>query len=297
VILRPEGAKKRGRPPGRSQQATKLIKVMHGLIKVSQPISVRGVGYKLFVRGLIDSVSRNDMQTVSRLLKAAREEGIIPWPWIVDETRELERVPTWSNPEEYARCVAQSYRRDFWDQQPYRIMVVSEKGTVRGVLQPVLDHYAVGFRVMHGFSSATTAHDISEDYDGRPLIILYVGDFDPSGMFMSEVDLLNRFSKYNGDHIILKRIALTREQVVKLPSFPATDKHKDPRYKWFVRNYGDECWELDAMDPNDLRALVEKTIENLIEPVAWARCEEINMAEQASLRTVLDAWNGRGSTA
>ena len=35
-------------------------------------------------------------------------------------------------------------------------MVWSEKGTVRGVLQPVLDDYAVGFRVMHGFSSATT---------------------------------------------------------------------------------------------------------------------------------------------
>ena len=43
-----------------------------------------------------------------------------------------------------------------------------------------------------------------------------------------------------------------------LPSFPASDKKKDPRYKWFVRNYGNRCWELDAMDPNDLRACVEQ---------------------------------------
>jgi hypothetical protein len=291
MILRPEGAKKRGRPPGRSQQATKLIKVMYDLAKVSQPISVRGVGYKLFVRGLIDSMSRNDMQRVSRLLKEAREESIIPWPWIADETRALERVATWSNPEEYARCVAQSYRRDFWDQQPYRIQVWSEKGTVRGVLKPALDPYAVGFNPVHGFDSATDLHNVCEDFCGRPLIILYVGDFDPSGLWMSEEDLPNRFAKYGGSPITLKRIALTREQVAGLPSFPATDKRKDPRYKWFVRNYGDECWELDAMDPNDLRALVEKTIENLIEPAAWARCEEINQAEQASLRTVLDAWN------
>ena len=42
---------------------------------------------------------------------------------------------------------------------------------------------------MHGFSSATTVHDIAEDDDGRDLIVLYVGDFDPSGMFMSEEDL------------------------------------------------------------------------------------------------------------
>ena len=48
-----------------------------------------------------------------------------------------------------------SYRRDFWDQQPHRVQVWSEKGTVRGVLAPVLDHYAVGFLPVHGFSSAT----------------------------------------------------------------------------------------------------------------------------------------------
>ena len=114
-------------------------------------------------------------------------------------------------------------------------MMVSEKGTVRGLQRPVLDDFAVGFQVMHGFSSATIVHDISEDDDGRPLIILYVGDFDPSGMFMSEEDLPNRFSKYDGDHVMLKRIALTREHVNGLLSFPARDKKKDPRYKWFVQ--------------------------------------------------------------
>ena len=87
------------------------------------------------------------MQRVYRLLKEAREQGDIPWEWIVDETRALERTSTWDDPAEYARCVARSYRRDFWNQQPVRVEVWSEKGTVRGVLAPVLDHYAVGFRV------------------------------------------------------------------------------------------------------------------------------------------------------
>ena len=100
-------------------------------------------------------MARNEMQRVYRLLKEAREQGIIPWEWIVDETRAIERVSTWDDPAEYARCVAQSYRRDFWDQQPHRVQVWSEKGTVRGVLAPVLDHYAVGFLPVHGFSSAT----------------------------------------------------------------------------------------------------------------------------------------------
>ena len=275
---------------GMAQRSLDLIEAMRAEAKAAQPITGRGVGYKLFSAGVIPSMERAEMQRVYRLLKEAREQGHIPWSWIVDETRELERVSTWANPAEYARCVARSYRRDFWDQQPRRVMVVSEKGTVRGLLRPVLDDFAVGFQVMHGFSSATIVHDISEDDDGRPLIILYVGDFDPSGMFMSEEDLPNRFSKYDGDHVTLRRIALTREHVNGLLSFPARDKRKDPRYKWFVRNYGHRCWELDAMDPNELRACVKREIKKLIEPVAWKRCEIVNKAEQDSLRGILQKW-------
>jgi hypothetical protein len=267
-----------------------LIDAMYAAAQKASPITGRGIGYKLFTAGLIPSMARSEMQRVYRLLKEAREEGTIPWDWIVDETRAIERTSTWSDPTEYARCVAQSYRRDFWDQQPHRVQVWSEKGTVRGVLAPVLDEYAVGFLPVHGFSSATAAHDIAEDDDGRDLIVLYVGDLDPSGMYMSEEDLPARFAKYDGEHVKLRRIALTGNQLVGLPSFPASDKRKDPRYQWFVRNFGHHCWELDAMDPNDLRTCVEREINKLIEPEAWERCEVVNKAEQESLRTVLDGW-------
>jgi hypothetical protein len=286
-----ETCSKKGR--GMARASLDLIDAMFAIAQAAHPITGRGVGYKLFTRGLIASVARSEMQRVYRLLKEARERGIIPWDWIVDETRAIERVSTWADPAEYARCVAKSYRRDFWDQQPHRVQVWSEKGTVRGVLAPVLDHYAVGFLPVHGFSSATAAHNIAEDDDGRELIVLYVGDFDPSGMFMSEQDLPARFAKYDGGHIKLRRIALTREQVTDLPSFPAADKRKDPRYRWFVTNFGDRCWELDAMDPNDLRDCVEREIVRLIEPIAWQRCEVVNKAERESLKTLLEKWGER----
>jgi hypothetical protein len=283
-----ETCSKKGR--GMARRSLDLIQAMYDAAKAAQPITGRGIGYKLFTAGLIPSMSRADMQRVYRLLKEARERDHIPWEWIVDETRALERVPTWDDPAQYARAVARSYRRDFWNQQPVRCEVWSEKGTVRGVLAPVLDDYAVGYRVMHGFSGATTVYDVSQDDDGRELNVLYVGDFDPSGMFMSEKDLPARSSKYGGDHITLRRIALTREQVNGLPSFPAADKRKDPRYEWFRANYGERCWELDAMDPNDLRSCVENAIAELIEPVAWKRCEIVNKAEQDSLRGILQKW-------
>jgi hypothetical protein len=240
------GSKK---PRGMARGTLDLIAAMYGIAEAAQPITGRGVGYKLFTAGLTASMHKNEMQKVYRLLRIGREQGDIPWSWIVDETRELERVSTWSDPAEYARVVATSYRRDFWDQQPYRVMVCSEKGTTRGLLKPVLDRYAVGFRVMHGFTSATEVYDIARDNDRRDLIVLYVGDFDPSG-----------------------------------------HKRKDPRYSWFVDRYGTSCWEIDAMDPRDLRACVEEHIRQLIEPTAWARCETVNAAELESLQTILSNW-------
>ena len=283
-----ETRSKKGR--GKAKASLDLIDAMHRIAAAVQPVSGRGIGYKLFTAGLIPSMDRAVMQRVYRLLREAREEGIIPWEWIVDESREFERTSTWDNPEQYARAAARSYRRDFWNQQPVRCEVWSEKGTIRGVLAPVLDRYAVGFRVLHGFSGATTIHDVAQDNDGRPLVVLYCGDLDPSGLWMSECDLPERLDRYGGDHVSLKRIALTKADTIGLPSFSANDKKKDPRYNWFANQFGSRCWELDAMDPNDLRDRVDGEILALIEPTAWQRCDVVNKAEQESLRTFLDNW-------
>src|SRR6516165_11966795 len=98
---------------------------------------------KLFAAGLIPSMSTSDMKKVYRLLKLAREDGTIPWEYIVDETRSLEIASTWSDPAEFADCCVRGYRKAYWDQQPIRVEVFSEKGTVRGLLGPVLDKYGI----------------------------------------------------------------------------------------------------------------------------------------------------------
>jgi hypothetical protein len=287
------GTRPKKTPRGRAKQSIALVKAMYGIAEAAQPITGRGVGYKLFVAGLIPSMKPREMKRVYRLLKEERERGNIPWEWIVDETRDLERTATWDNPAEFAEHMTVAYQRDNWDQQPHRVEVWSEKGTVRGVLRPVLDELGVGFRVMHGFSSATAVYDVASSDDERPLIVLYVGDRDPSGMFMSEADLPKRLVQYGGHHVDVRRLALTEAQIQTLPSFPATDKKKDTRYKWFVTNHGDRCWELDAMDPNDLRQCVGEAIRELIEPVAWDRCEVVNRAQRESLEGFLKNWNKR----
>jgi hypothetical protein len=131
-----ETSSKKGR--GRARRSIEIIEAARTIAEQGQPISVRGVAYKLFNRKLIPSMAKKDTQRVSRLLKEAREEGIIDWDWIVDEAREFERKPQWDDPDHFARSLTRQYRRDFWNQQPVRCEIWSEKGTLRGVLDRAL---------------------------------------------------------------------------------------------------------------------------------------------------------------
>lgn len=283
---------RRGR--GKAQATMKLIEACQEILREIQPATVRAVCYRLFTMGLIPDMSKNSTNKVSTQIVWAREQGCIPWAWVVDETREAERVNTWSNSDAIIRAAVTTYRRDYWQDQPYRVEVWSEKGTVRGTIAPVLDELGVTFRVMHGFASATTINTIADEStdDPRPFIALYVGDFDPSGMFMSEVDLPERMDRYGGE-VTIERIALLPDDLDGLPYFDVDSKSGDARYDWFRRRYGNRCWELDAMSPNDLRERVRAVIEAHIEKPAWDRAIEVEQAEVESMRQFHKAWKRR----
>jgi hypothetical protein len=166
----------------------------------------------------------------------------------------------------------------------------------------------VAFRVIHGHTSWTEVHDIAQGCraDPRPVTAFYVGDYDPSGMHMSEVDLPNRLAEM-GVEVTIRRLAIHAEDAKRrqLPSFSAHTKKfsartkeentpqkqkGDPRYAWFLREYGEPCWELDALSPAVLRNVVEAAIFGCIDQDAWQRCAVTERAEQRSLRHVLGNW-------
>lgn len=280
-------------PRGKSQRTLDLIDAAREVLEEIQPASVRAVCYRLFTMDVIESMVPNCTKRVSAALVYAREHEIVPWEWIVDETREAEYGGGWENPGAFVEAAKRSYRRNRWATQPQRVEVWSEKGTVRGTLAPVLQEYGVTFRVMHGYASATAVHQAAEESAGdrRPWRVLYVGDWDPSGLHMSEVDLPARLDEY-GARILLTRVALSADDIADpaLPSFDADTKRTDTRWRWFTSRYGDRCWELDALSPVVLRERVEAHILALIEPEAWNRAGLGEAAEQKALGTVLGRW-------
>ena len=282
------------RARGKSQKSLDLIAAAADILREIQPASVRAVCYRLFVAGLIPNMGKNSTGKVSKQLVYARENGDIPWHWIVDETRHAERSAVWDSFDERITQVTKYYRRDNWQEQPHKLEVWSEKGTVRGTIWPVLSEYAVTFRVMHGFGSATTLNSVAtmSAYSEKPLTVLYVGDFDCSGMCMSEIDIPQRMERYSGKATI-RRIALTADDVAPgtaLPHFEAETKKGDSRHDWFVGRYGSKCWELDAMSPVDLRQRVESAILDMLDTDAWNHAKTIEKVEVDSMRDYQQQW-------
>jgi hypothetical protein len=285
---------------GRAAKTLLLESAILSIVNERAPLTVRGVGYALFVRSLIPSMELSHTHRVSRIMTAMREEGTLDWTKIVDGSRPVDRVSTWTDPNEIIKAAVRGYRRDYWQDQPVVVEVWSEKSTVQGILQPVLDEFGITFRLMRGFSSFTVVKQAAVDSMdiaafGKRLFVLYIGDWDPSGLWMSEKDLPDRLVRYGGD-VELLRIALLQSDTTDLPSFavkqgnPRTGEKGDPRAKWFVQNYGRRCWELDAMDPNALRARVEMHIEAHIDRDLWARALKIEKAEIASMQDFQKAW-------
>src|SRR5262249_36337304 len=160
-----------------------LIDAAYRILSEIRPASVRAVAYKLFNEKLIKSMAKSETNRLSTQLTWAREKGLIPWEWIVDGTRTMERKPSWDRPDQLLQAAPSQFRRDWWEQQSYRVLLASEKSTVAGTVKPVTDGFGVGFLSLHGYSSTTSAHDVAElsVEDDRILIILYIGDHDPSG--------------------------------------------------------------------------------------------------------------------
>jgi len=308
-LLRPEGGrvigmKKTRGQRGRAKATTDLIQTCLEIIEKRQPISVRGVCYALFVEGKIDSMAKENTQRISRVLTDMREEGVLPWEWIVDDSRSMEGDGGYTDLKQYARVIRNSYTRDFWAHQTKRVIVISEKATVAGIVRPVLDEYGVPFFAAHGYNSATKVYDLASEIvkDKRTYHFLYIGDYDPSGMHMSEIDLPGRLMRYgdiamkqrgidrfwNSFSFRFDRVALIKSDTASLPSFDVETKKLDKRYRWFVDNYGAKAWELDAMNPNDLRNRVETEILEHVDSNAWAQHRRVEEAQQESVKKIAD---------
>jgi hypothetical protein len=284
---------------GKSAGTVLLEQAIIDIVDERSPVTVRGVCYALFTQGLIPDMSVNSTGKISRVMTDMRERDDLDWTLIVDGSRAVDRASLWRDPSHIISAAVKTYRRNNWQDQPTLVEVWSEKSTVQGVLAPVLAELGVTFRVMKGFGSFTAVRQAAEDSldlpDDREAIALYVGDWDPSGLYMSEVDLPRRLDRY-GSLWTFERIAIVHDDLDDLPHFDTATKAGDVRLQWYLENTTADprkSWELDAMDPNDLRRRVKNEILLHMDLDIWNRALEFEAAEKETMEQFHAAWTKR----
>ncbi len=246
-------------------------------------LTVRQIYYALTVRKKVPKTEAGYGQTRYRLTKM-REQGIIPYGWIADNTRYCLKPVTYCSLDKALDRLQLSYRKNLWANQDDLVYIWVEKDALAGVISPITKEYDVPLYVARGYSSQTFIYEAAEEIkrNGKNPFIYHFGDHDPSGVdaaYQIEMGLW----KHGVVDIQFERVAITEEQI-DIYHLPVREtKSSDPRSK----TWGNKpSVELDALPAPILRDLVRECIEPHINPTEWERLRLIEEHERETLAEV-----------
>ncbi len=255
-------------------------------------LTLRQLYYRLVSKHLFSNTI-NSYKRLSRLMVRARDTRDVPVNCLEDRSRRiLGRGDTGYNSAEdflkqrFANLQSswKSFNMPRWDDQPVYLVVSLEKDALSRLVSDIANRYAVRTFPTRGYPSFTYVQNMASYIRNRlkdkPTVVLYFGDFDPSGIDI-ERDLTERLAKYDAGDFSVQRVALNSDQIeqYKLPPMPV--KKSDARAESFVEEYGNMTVELDALEPNVLKNLVQQAILSHINLRNWKkRQEEVTNLQQ-----------------
>jgi hypothetical protein len=221
---------------------------------------------------------------ITRLRRARR----LPYGWISDTSRRGYFVDTFNDAQDFLMRVKSLYRADLWRQAVVRCEVWVESRSIAGVIQDDCEELAASLYPCGGFSSITFAYQAAEYLnatdDGRPVIVIYIGDYDPAGVLINEA--LERELREHldpGIELVFQRIAITAEQIDQydLPSKPR--KAGEKRAAYIKRTV-----EAAALPAGIMRQMLRNTIEDLLPPGALAAAKVAEESERQQIGLLAD---------
>lgn len=260
--------------------ASVLIETITGILQEYEQngydLSLRQLYYQLVSRNVVPNTERS-YKKVGNLVSDARLAGLIDWDIIKDRGREMVSNPHWESPAEMLMSCADQYRVDHWKNQPNYVEVMVEKQALEGVLLPVCSKWDIPFTANKGYSSSSALYEAGARIGqqvgyGKNVVVIYLGDHDPSGIDMSRdvLDRVRMFARVDDPQSVqVERIALNIEQVKDLnpPENPA--KLTDSRAADYIKTFGTSSWELDAIEPTRLAQLVENAVSRFVDQDTW----------------------------
>ena len=298
-------------------------------------LTLRQLYYQFVARDHLPNTSQS-YKRLGDIINRARLAGLMDWDYIVDRTRGLKGTSHWETPSEVIDSAAHSYRLDKWSDQDTRVEVWVEKEALAGIVQRAAGRWDLNWFSCRGYVSQSALWRAGAQRhagyleQGQNVVILHLGDHDPSGIDMTrdirervqrfaytawaedngypldldldEVDLavqLERAAEFITDElrsefvtepIEVRRIALNMDQVRQYNPPPNPAKITDSRAKGYIREHGRQSWELDALDPNVLADLVDEHVSGIVDQDRYDTIRDQEQRERDTLANIAQAY-------
>lgn len=279
---------------GKSLDLIKLInQVVDEYSSQGYELTLRQTYYQLVARGYIPNNERS-YKNIGNLINDGRLAGLIDWNSITDRTRNLRKNSHWSTPSSVIESAMYSYLLDKWEGQPNYVEVWVEKDALVDIVGQACRPIDTPFFSCRGYTSqsemwSAAQRFIHQNRTRENCFIIHLGDHDPSGIDMTR-DIQERLWMFGAD-VQVKRVALTMEQVQTYNPPPNPAKLTDSRCGKYMDEFGDESWELDALEPQMMTNLIRNEVTALRDDdIYWAVCER-ERAEKKELQMISNRYD------
>lgn len=226
-------------------------------------LTLRQVYYQMVARAIIPNNERS-YKNLGNLISDARLAGLISWDAIEDRTRNLRGNSHWTTPGSMINSAAYSYKLDHWEDQKNYVEVWVEKDALIGIVGQICQQLDVNYFSCRGYVSQSEMWNaaqrlIRRQNRGQHIVLLHLGDHDPSGKDMSR-DIMDRLRVFETYDVEFHRLALNMDQIEEYTPPPNPTKLTDSRASGYIDKYGHECWELDALEPTVIRDLIDENV-------------------------------------
>ncbi len=275
------------KPRASRQEIEQLEQQIVNVLIEDNPQSIRHVFYRMTDPRLPVPVEKTEQgyERVQTRIKCMREQGLLPYEWIVDDTRSGDIPSVFKGPGDFIRRAANSFRLDVWGHSNVLVDVWCESRSLESVVSQVCDRWRVASYACGGFASLTLIHDAAKRANRigkNKLVVLYIGDYDPAGVLI-DVAVKDGLSAHLDGELEMRRVAVNRDQIdlYDLPTKPRKESEK--RVEHLTHTV-----EGEAMPPSLLRQLLEAELRTFISLDVLERYEAVEKEKQRVLYAMGD---------
>lgn len=228
------------------------------------------------IRHGLDPNTKNTIKNYKRLgdmVNHGREAGLISWTAFEDRNRTVYGTNPVEDPMALTDGIEHRLILDCWRDQPTYLEVFVEKDSLGPIVARPANKWRASHMACKGYLSASQAWRAGQRFksaidEGKRAVLIHVGDHDPSGQDMTR-DNHVRLNMFAEAGVEINRVALNMDQILERNPPPNPAKVTDSRFRKYVDEFGEDCWELDALEPQELDDIISTTIEGYVDKKLW----------------------------